>query len=417
MSEKRVVITGLGVLSPIGNTPNEAWQNAVAGKSGIGRLSVIDPEPFTSQVAGEVRNFDAEEYLGAKEVRRNDRYTQFAIVAARKAWEDSGFTGVNMDPERIGVIIGSGVGGLQTYEEQHTIALERGPRRISSLFVPMMISNMAAGQVAIDINAKGPNFATVTACASSTHAIAAAVDAIRLGRADAMIAGGSEAPLTLMSVGGFCSMKALCTTFNDQPEKASRPFDKDRAGFVIAEGAAILVLEELEHALKRGANIIAEITGVGMSCDAHHITAPAPGGEGCARSMIMAMKDAGITPEQVNYINAHGTSTQLNDINETEAIRTALGEHADKVMVSSTKSVHGHMLGATGSMEIMLTAMALKEGIVPPTATHEEPGEGCDLDYVPGKARKAAIEHALSNSLGFGGHNVTIALSRYKGDS
>lgn len=407
----------MGVLSPIGNTPQEAWQNAIAGKSGIGRLSVIDPEPFTSQVAGEVRDFNAEDYLDAREVRRNDRFTQFALVAARKAWESSGFTGVNMDPERIGVVIGSGVGGLQTYEEQHTIAMERGPRRISSLFVPMMISNMAAGQVAIDINAKGPNFATVTACASSTHAIASAVDAIRLGRADAMIAGGSEAPLTIMSVGGFCSMKALCTTFNDEPEKSSRPFDKDRSGFVIAEGSSILVLEDLQHALARGAEIIAEITGVGMSCDAYHITAPAPDGEGCARSMLMAMKDAGITPEQVDYINAHGTSTQLNDINETAAIRKALGRYADSVMVSSTKSVHGHMLGATGSMEIMLTGMALKEGVVPPTATHEVPGEGCDLDYVPGKARVASIENALSNSLGFGGHNVTIALRRYKGDS
>lgn len=417
MAEKRVVITGLGVLSPIGNTPSEAWQNAAAGTSGIGRLSVIEPEPFTSQVAGEIKDFDPEEYLGAKAVRRNDRYTQFAMVAAREAWTSSGLSDITIDPERVGVIIGSGVGGLQTYEEQHTIALERGPRRISSLFVPMMISNMAAGQVAIEIGARGPNFATVTACASSTHALATAVDAIRLGRAEAMITGGSEAPLTIMSVGGFCSMKALSTSFNETPEKASRPFDRDRDGFVIAEGASILVLEDLQHALARGADIIAEITGVGMSCDAHHITAPAPGGEGCARSMIMAMKDAGISPDQVDYVNAHGTSTLLNDVNETMAIRTALGTHADKVMVSSTKSVHGHMLGATGSMEITLTALALKHGIVPPTATLESPGEGCDLDYVPGKAREAAIENALSNSLGFGGHNVTIALRKYKVDS
>jgi 3-oxoacyl-[acyl-carrier-protein] synthase II len=414
--EKRVVITGLGVLSPIGNSVSEVWLNAVAGKSGIGRLSVVDPELFTSQVAGEVKNFNAEEYLGLKAVRRNDKYTQFAMVAAKNAWTDSGLSEVNMDPERIGVIIGSGVGGLQTYEEQHTIALERGPSRISSLFVPMMISNMAAGQVAIELGAKGPNFATVTACASSTHAVATAFDSIRLGRADAMITGGSEAPLTIMSVGGFCSMKALSTAFNNEPERSSRPFDKDRDGFVIAEGAAILVIEELEHALNRGAEIIAEITGVGMSCDAHHITAPAPGGEGCARSMIMAMKDAGISAEEVDYVNAHGTSTQLNDVNETEAIKTALGAHAYRTMVSSTKSVHGHMLGATGSMEIMLTALALKNGIVPPTSTHESPGEGCDLDYVPKIARKADIQNALSNSLGFGGHNVTIALRKYKGE-
>jgi 3-oxoacyl-[acyl-carrier-protein] synthase II len=415
VSDKRVVITGLGTLSPIGNTPSEAWKNAIAGKSGISRLSVIDPEQFSSQVAGEVKNFDPEEHLDPKEVRRNDRYTQLAMVAARSAWESSGLSASNIPPERVGVMLGSGVGGLITYEEQHTIALERGPRRISSLFVPMMISNMASGQVAIELNAKGPNFTTVTACASSTHALACAVDAIRLGRADAVISGGSEAPLTMMSIGGFCSMKALCTTFNDEPEKASRPFDRDRSGFVIAEGAAILVLEELEHARARGADIVAEVLGVGMSCDAHHITAPAPGGEGCARSMIMAMQDAGLNPDMIDYVNAHGTSTMLNDVNETIAIRTALGAHADKVMVSSTKSVHGHMLGATGSMEILLTVLALRNGTVPPTATLENPGEGCDLDYVPRYARDVALRYALSNSLGFGGHNVTIALGRFEG--
>ena len=417
MSDKRVVITGLGVLSPIGNSVSKAWENAVSGKSGVARLSVIDPELFTSQVAGQVKDFDPVELLGAKDARRNDRYTQLAMVAAKQAWKASGLSEESIDPERVGVVIGTGVGGMETFETQHTTALERGPRRISSLFVPMMISNMAAGQVAIDLNAKGPNFATVTACASSSHAVASSVDAIRLGRAEVMVTGGSEAPLTLMSIGGFCSMKALCTTFNDEPEKASRPFDKDRAGFVIAEGAAILVLEELEHAVARGANIIAEVAGVGMSCDAHHITAPAPGGEGCARAMVMAMNDAAMNPEDVDYVNAHGTSTNLNDINETAAIRTALGAHADNVMVSSTKSVHGHMLGATGGMEIMLTALALKNGVVPPTATHENPGEGCDLDYVPGTARKADIQCALSNSLGFGGHNVCIALRKYKADS
>ncbi len=417
MSDKRVVITGLGVFSPIGNTTSEAWKNAVDGNSGVGRLSNIDPEPFTSQVAGEVKDFDPAALLGPKNARRNDRYTQFAMAAAEQAWEASGLSGETIDPERVGVIIGSGVGGMETFEAQHTIAMDRGPRRISSMFVPMMISNMAAGQVAIDLNAKGPNFATVTACASSSHAIACSVDSIRLGRAEVMVTGGSEAPLTLMSIGGFCSMKALSTKFNEEPKKASRPFDKDRDGFVIAEGACILVIEELEHAIARGADIIAEMAGVGMSCDAHHITAPAPGGEGCARAMRMAMKDAGMKPEDVDYINAHGTSTNLNDINETAAIRAALKDHADNVMVSSTKSVHGHMLGATGGMEIMLTALALKNGIVPPTATHESPGEGCDLDYVPGTARKADIQCALSNSLGFGGHNVCIALRKYKGNN
>ncbi|MCK5785954.1 MAG: beta-ketoacyl-ACP synthase II [Candidatus Sabulitectum sp.] len=417
MSDKRVVITGLGVLSPIGNTTSEAWENAVNGKSGVSRISTLDPELFTSQVAGMVKDFDPAEVLDPKSARRNDRYTQFAMAAARQAWADSGLSEESIDPERVGVIIGSGVGGMETFETQHTIAMDRGPRRISSMFVPMMISNMAAGQVAIDLNAKGPNFATVTACASSSHAIASSVDAIHLGRAEVMVTGGSEAPITLMSVGGFCSMKALCTTFNDDPEKASRPFDKDRSGFVIAEGACILVLEELEHAEARGADIIAEIAGVGMSCDAHHITAPAPGGEGCARAMTMAMKDAGMTPGDVDYVNAHGTSTILNDINETSAIKAALGSHADEVLVSSTKSTHGHMLGATGAMEIMLSSLALKNGLVPPTSTLETPGEGCDLDYVPGTARKANIQCALSNSLGFGGHNVSIALRKYKGDS
>ncbi len=417
MSDKRVVITGLGVFSPIGNTTSEAWENAVAGKSGVTRLSIIDPELFTSQVAGQVKDFDPVELLGAKRARRNDRYTQLAMAAAEQAWEDSGLSEESIDPERVGVIIGSGVGGMETFEKQHAIAMERGPRRISSMFVPMMISNMAAGQVAIDLNAKGPNFATVTACASSSHAFASSVDAIRLGRAEVMVTGGSEAPLTMMSIGGFCSMKALCTTFNDEPEKASRPFDKDRSGFVIAEGACILVIEEMEHALARGAHIIAEVSGVGMSCDAHHITAPAPGGEGCARAMRMAMADAGMEYGDVDYVNAHGTSTILNDINESAAIRDALKDQADKVMVSSTKSVHGHMLGATGAMEIMLTALALEKGIVPPTATHENSGEGCDLDYVPGVARKADIRCALSNSLGFGGHNVCIALRKYKGDN
>ena len=414
MTEKRVVITGMGVLSSIGNSVSKAWENAISGKSGVTRLSIIDPEPFTSQVAGQVKDFDPAVTLDPKSARRNDRYTQFAMVAARQAWEESGLSEESINPERVGVIIGSGVGGMETFEKQHTIALDRGARRISSLFVPMMISNMAAGQVAIDLNAKGPNFATVTACASSSHAIACAVDSIRLGRAEVMVSGGSEAPLTLMSIGGFCSMKALCTTFNDEPEKACRPFDKDRSGFVIAEGSCILVLEELEHAKARGANIIAEIAGAGMSCDAHHITAPAPGGEGCARAMTMAMNDAGMVAEDIDYINAHGTSTNLNDINESAAIRLALGKQADKVMVSSTKSVHGHMLGATGGMEIMLTALALKNGIVPPTSTHENPGEGCDLDYVPKTARKADIKCALSNSLGFGGHNVSIALRKYE---
>ena len=417
MSHRRVVVTGLGVLSPIGVSPEEAWTNAVGGKSGIDRISLLDPADFTSQIAGQVKDFDPAAHFGPAESRKCDRFTQFARVASRSAWNAAGLSECNSNPERIGVILGSGVGGIGTFEDQMKVAAERGPRRISPFFVPMMISNMACGQVAIDLNAKGLNYCTVTACASSGHALAAALDSIRLNRADIIVAGGSEAPITFMALGGFCALKALSTGYNDRPTQACRPFDRDRDGFVMSEGGAVFILEEYEHAKARGVEIIAELVGAGMTCDAYHITAPAEGGDGSRRAMVLAMQDGGIAPEEVDYINAHGTSTQLNDVNETIAIINALGEqHARKIMVSSTKSVHGHMLGAAGSMESAMTCLALKHGVIPPTINHENPGDGCVLDYVPNEAREADIEIALSNSLGFGGHNVTLAFRKFTGN-
>ncbi|MBN1434853.1 beta-ketoacyl-ACP synthase II [Candidatus Fermentibacterales bacterium] len=413
MNGQRVVITGMGLISCIGKDTRENWQNAIDGKSGIRRITLIDPEPFTSQVAGEVRGFDPEAVLDRRIVKRADRYTQFALVASRAAWNHAGLSDSRTDPDRLGVIIGTGIGGIGTLEEEHVKALERGVDRISPFFCPMMIGNMASGMVAIDLGAKGINFATMTACATSGHAIAASYDAIKLGRADVIMAGGSEAPITVMGLGGFCALKAVSTR-NDDPPTASRPFDRGRDGFVMAEGAAVVVLEEYEHARKRGAEILAELIGIGMTCDAYHMTAPPEGGEGAARSMSLAMREAGLAPEDVAYLNAHGTSTELNDIYETQAIKTAFGEDVarKKLLVSSTKSVTGHMLGAAGAMELALTVLAMRESVIPPTATLEVPGEGCDLDYVPREARKADIRYALTNSFGFGGHNVTLAIGR-----
>jgi 3-oxoacyl-[acyl-carrier-protein] synthase II len=410
--KRRVVITGLGAISPIGLDVAECWSNAVAGRSGIRRITLLDPAPYTTQIAGEVHGFEAEKFLDRKLAARSDRYTQFAIVAAKEAYASAGLGNGSVDPDRLGVIIGTGIGGLGTMEAEHSKALEKGVDRISPFFCPMMIGNMACGRVAIELNARGINFATVTACATSGHAIAAAMDAIRLGRADAILAGGAEAPITMMGLGGFCSLKALSTR-NDDPLTASRPFDRDRDGFVMSEGASVIVLEDYEAAVKRGAPILAEMLGAGMTCDAYHITAPAEGGEGSARAMVLAMKDAGITPEEVDYINAHGTSTELNDSGETQAIKTALGEdRAHRIMVSSTKSVTGHMLGAAGAIELVFTVLAMREGIVPPTATLVNPDPTCDLDYVPGEARSASVRYALSNSFGFGGHNVSLAVGR-----
>ncbi|MBD3277833.1 MAG: beta-ketoacyl-ACP synthase II [Candidatus Aegiribacteria sp.] len=412
--ETRVVITGTGLIGPAGNTSSENWENALAGKSGVRRMSLIDPENFTSQIAGEVKDFDPLDHFDRKLAKRIDRYTMFAMVAAREAYSHSNMQG-NIDPERFGIIIGSGIGGITTLEREHKVALDRGVRRINPFFCPMMISNIAAGRVGIDMGAKGLNFSTVTACASSGHAIAVAYDMIRLGRVDCVLAGGSEAPITLTGVGGFCQLKALSTR-NDDPQTASRPFDRDRDGFVIAEGGAVVMMEDYQHAVDRGAEIIAEVVGAGMTCDAYHITAPAEEGEGSARAMKIAIETAEISPSDVDYINAHGTSTVLNDINETKAIKTALGtENAMKTPVSSTKSVTGHMLGAAGAAETIFTSFALQKGVLPPTATLQNPDEGCDLDYIQGSARPANIRYALSNSLGFGGHNVTIALKKFTG--
>jgi 3-oxoacyl-[acyl-carrier-protein] synthase II len=408
---RRVVITGLGAISPIGLDVRQCWDSAVAGRSGIRTITLIDPAPYTTRIAGQVWGFEPEKYLDRKLAARSDRYTQFALVASKEAFEHSGLAGV-IAPERLGVIIGTGIGGLDTMETEHRKALEKGPDRISPFFCPMMIGNMASGRVAIELNARGVNYATVTACATSGHAIASAMDCIRLGRADAILAGGAEAPVTMMGLGGFCALKALSTR-NDDPQTASRPFDRDRDGFVMSEGSAVVVLEEYEHARRRGADILAELLGAGMTCDAYHITAPAEGGEGSARSMTLAMEDAGLNPDMVDYINAHGTSTELNDKGETQAIKTAMGEdRARRIMISSTKSVTGHMLGAAGSMELILTVLAMRDGVVPPTATLQNPDPECDLDYVPGEARQAAVDIALSNSFGFGGHNVTLAVGR-----
>jgi 3-oxoacyl-[acyl-carrier-protein] synthase II len=412
---KRVVITGVGAISPIGKTARESWESALAGRSGIRRITLLDPSVFYSQIGGEIKDYEPSDYLDPKLVKRTDRYTQFAMIAAREAYENSGIAGV-VDPERLGIIIGSGIGGITTLEREHVVALEKGVDRINPFFCPMMISNIAAGQVGIDIGAKGLNFSIVTACATSGHAIAVGMDMLRLGRADAILAGGAEAPMTLTGIGGFCALKALSKR-NEDPETASRPFDRDRDGFVMSEGGAVVMIEDYEHAMARGADIIAEVVGAGMTCDAFHITAPAENGEGSARAMKLAMEDAGITPANVDYINAHGTSTQLNDVNETIAIKAALGEdRARSIMVSSTKSVTGHMLGAAGAIEAIFTAFALREGVIPPTATLQNPDPECDLDYVPVSSRSADIRFALSNSLGFGGHNVTIALKKYDGE-
>ncbi len=410
--KRRVAITGLGAISPTGLDVAGSWAGAVAGRSGVGRITLLDPAPFTTQIAGEVWGYDPDRYLDRKLASRTDRYTQFAIIASREAYASAGLADSGMAPERIGVIIGTGIGGIGTLENEHTKALEKGVDRISPFFCPMMIANMACGRVAIDLNAKGVNYSTVTACATSGHAIASAYDCIRLGRADAILAGGAEAPITMMGLGGFCSLKALSTR-NDDPATASRPFDRDRDGFVMSEGAAVVVLEDWDSAVRRDAPILAELCGAGMTCDAYHITAPAEGGEGSARSMLLAMEEAGIGPDQVDYINAHGTSTELNDAGETQAIKTAMGEdRARRIAVSSTKSVTGHMLGAAGSMELVFTVLAIRNGVIPPTATLQNPDPACDLDYVPVSAREASIRYALSNSFGFGGHNVTLAVGR-----
>ena len=415
MSEKRVVVTGLGVVTPVGETVDDFWNSLIEGRSSVKRIQSFDPSNFSSQIASEIIDFDPSKFLNSKEVRKTDRFVQFALAASIQAVENSKLDFSKEDRAEIGVIIGSGIGGLHTIESEHTKFIKngpvKGPSKISPFLIPMLISNMASGQVSIHFKAKGPNMSVVTACASGNHAIGEAFRVIQRGRAVAMITGGSEAAITTMGFGGFCALRALSTR-NNEPTKASRPFDKNRDGFVIGEGAGVIILEEFEHAVKRGAHIYCEVIGYGLSGDAYHMTAPDPKGDGATRCMKMCIDDAKLKPEEVDYINAHGTSTLYNDKIETLAIKKVFGEHAKKVAISSTKSVTGHLLGAAGGVEAVACCMAMKDSLVPPTINLETPDPECDLDYVPNKARKMNVKIALSNSLGFGGHNATIAFKK-----
>jgi 3-oxoacyl-[acyl-carrier-protein] synthase II len=414
MQENRVVVTGLGMISAVGNDVPSCWEALKSGKSGIGPLTSFDPSKFDSRIAGEVKGFDPLIYgLSTKDIKRMDKFSQYAVASSMQALKDSGIDLGKENRERIGVIIGSGIGSLHTVEVEHKILLDKGPSRMSPFLIPMLIVNAASGQVAIHLGLKGPNSAVATACASGSHAIGDAFKVIERGDADVMVTGGTESCIVPTGVGGFCALKGLSTR-NNEPERASRPFDKERDGFVIAEGCGIIVLESLEHAKKRGAHIYAEICGYGMSCDAYHMTAPEPTGDGATRAMNQAIGDAGIKPEDIDYINAHGTSTKLNDKIETESIKKSLGPHAKKVMISSTKSMTGHPLGAAGGIEFVVCCLVIKEGIIPPTINYENPDPDCDLDYVPNTARKHAVEVCLSNSLGFGGHNATLIVSKLK---
>ena len=410
---KRVVVTGLGAITPIGNTLAEYWEGLLSGRNGIGPITLFDPSRHDCRIAGEVKGFDPHQYMERKEAKRMDRFAQFGVSASKQALTDARFAIDDLNAEQVGVIIGTGIGGLKVLEDQQEIYLTRGPDRCSPFMIPMMIANMAAGLTAIHTGAKGPNNCTVTACAAGSNAIGDAFRLVQRGYAQAMICGGTEAAVTPLSLAGFAACKALSCR-NDDPTQACRPFDRDRDGFVMGEGAGILILEELEHALSRGAKIYAEIIGYGMTCDAYHITSPVPGGEGARRAIQLALKDAGITPEQVSYINAHGTSTPANDSTETAAIKTALGQSAYQVAVSSTKSMTGHLLGGSGGIEAVATVMAVANDQIPPTINLENPDSACDLDYVPHTSRTQPVEVALSNSFGFGGHNVTLAFKKYR---
>lgn len=412
MEKRRVVVTGIGAVTPLGNDAETTWKNIIEGVSGIGPVTRLNADDFPAKVAAEVKEFNVENFIDKKDARKMDRFTHYAVAASLMAVKDSGLEITDENAPRVGVWIGSGIGGMETFEQQHETFMNRGYRRVSPFFVPMMIPDMATGQVSITLGARGFNSCTVTACATGTNSIGDAFKVIQRGDADAMVTGGAEAPITKMSFAGFCANTALST--NQDPQKASRPFDKNRDGFVMGEGAGIVVLEELEHALARGAKIYAEIVGYGATGDAYHITAPAPEGEGGARAMKMALDDAGLAPEEVGYINAHGTSTEYNDKFETMAIKNVFGEHAYKLAVSSTKSMTGHLLGAAGGIEAIFTVLALKEGVLPPTINLETPDPDCDLDYVPNEARRNQVSAAISNSLGFGGHNATIAFRKYQ---
>lgn len=410
--KQRVVITGLGVMSSLGRDLETFWASLLAGKSGVSLIESFDVTEYPTRIAAEIKDFNPEEYFDKKEARRMDRFVQFAVAATLMALKDSGLNiKEDTDPERVGVYVGSGIGGLSTWEEQHKILLEKGPKRVSPFFIPMMIANMASGQISMITGAKGPNSSVVTACATGTHSIGDAFKKIQYGDADVMICGGAEATISPTGVAGFCALRAMSTR-NDEPEKASRPFDTGRDGFVMGEGAGILILESLEHAAKRGAQIYGEVIGYGMSGDAHHMTDPDP--DGAARCMVAAVKDAGIPFEAIDYINAHGTSTPIGDKSETTAVKKAFGDHAYKLAVSSTKSMTGHLLGAAGGVEALICALALKHGTIPPTINLENQDPECDLDYVPNVPRQADLHVAMSNSFGFGGHNATIILKKFE---
>jgi 3-oxoacyl-[acyl-carrier-protein] synthase II len=413
--KRRVVVTGMGAITPVGNDVATTWQALIAGKSGTAPITKFDASTFPVRFAAEVKGFNALDYMDRKEAKRADHYTQYAVAGARQAMGDAGLSnGSNgMDPDRIGVIIGSGIGGLKSFEEQHDVYRERGVGKISPFFIPMFIADIAAGIVSMQFNAKGPNYATVSACATSAHAIGDAYRTIQYGDADIMISGGAEATVTPMAIGGFANMKALSER-NDSPETASRPFDATRDGFVMGEGSGIVILEELEHALKRGARIYAEIVGYGATGDAYHLTAPAPDGEGAQRAMKRALKDAGLTPGDVQYINAHGTSTPANDFNETRAIKAVFGEHAKDVNVSSTKSATGHMLGAAGAVEFIISSLVVGNGVIPPTINYQHPDPELDLNFTPNVCVDREVNAVLSNSFGFGGHNTTLAVKRFE---
>jgi 3-oxoacyl-[acyl-carrier-protein] synthase II len=407
-------VTGVGLVIPTGIGTETVWKNICEGRSGIGPLTRFDPNGFETKIAGEVKGFNPEAYIEKKEIKKMDLFVQYALAATREALEDSQLKITPENCDRTGVIVGTGLGGLPTLEKYHQILLEKGPSRISPFFIPMLIANLASGQIAIHFGAKGPNTCVVTACATGAHCIGDAFRAIVYGDAEAIIAGGTEANISPLSIAGFNAMKALSTR-NEEPEKACRPFEKNRDGFVVAEGAGILILEELEFALKRGAKIYGELIGYGYTGDAYHITAPSPEGEGAARCMRMAIKDAGLRPEDIDYINAHGTSTPLNDLTETQAIKTVFGEHAKKVAISATKSMTGHLLGAAGSTEAIFSLLAIRDGIIPPTINYDVPDPECDLDYVPNVARRQTLTVVMSNAFGFGGTNATLVLRKFSG--
>ena len=413
---RRVVVTGVGVISPIGNTKEVFWKSLLEGRSGVRRLQSLDPTYFTSKIAAEIKDFDPSLYITAKEIKRMDIFVQYGVAASKVAVADSRLDLEKEDRNRIGVLVGSGIGGLHTIEKEcmqyYKLGLEKGPDRISPFLIPMLIVNMSSGQISICLGTKGPNSAVATACATGNHAIGDAFRIIQREDADVMICGGTEAAITAMGFGGFCALKALSTR-NNEPERASRPFDKNRDGFVMGEGSGVVILEEMERAVKRNASIYCEMIGYGMSGDAYHMTAPDPKGDGAVRCMAASLKDAGIRPEDVDYINAHGTSTLYNDKIETLAIKKLFGPHAKKLAVSSTKSVMGHLLGAAGGVEMVVCAFTIKEGIIPPTINYETPDPDCDLDYVPNTPRAAKVKVALSNSLGFGGHNATLVVRAF----